>query len=233
MFDKYTKLLLHCNGADGSTSFPDSSNSNHTVTAYGNAQVDTAQYKFGNGSLLCDGTGDILTIPNHTDFDFGSGEFTIDFWVRFNSLANYQSLISKRATNTDFCPYQILVTSTDMWFYASVNGTMWDISLKWTYGASLTTNIWYHIAVVRNGNNWNLYIDGVSKASTSKSITPMTNTVPFCIGGNQDASESLNGWMDELRVSKGIARWIGNFAPPTQPYTYPKGGVAIGSPMIY
>lgn len=81
--DTYTKLLLHCDGTDGSTTFSDNGVTGHTVTANGNAQIDTAQSKFGNASGLFDGTGDYLTIPDHADWNFGTGNFTIDAWIRF------------------------------------------------------------------------------------------------------------------------------------------------------
>src|SRR3990167_9675179 len=82
--DAFTKLLLHCDGVDAATSFPDVSASAHTVTANGNAQVDTAQSKFGGASLIVDGTGDYLSVPDHADWDFGTGDFTVDFWFRRN-----------------------------------------------------------------------------------------------------------------------------------------------------
>ena len=83
--DAYTVLLLHCNGVDESTTFTDSSGggvgSPHTVTAVGNAQIDTAQKKFDTGSALFDGTGDYLSLEDSDDWDFGTGDFTVDCWI--------------------------------------------------------------------------------------------------------------------------------------------------------
>ena len=87
-------LLLHCDGTDGSTSFIDSSSSGHTVTAVGNAQIDTAQYKFGGASALFDGSGDYLTVPDSSDFNFGANPVTIDFWVKFNAITAEDGLLS-------------------------------------------------------------------------------------------------------------------------------------------
>ena len=78
-YDSYTKLMLHMEGSDGSTTFTDEIGK--AVTANGNAQIDTAQKKFGAASGLFDGTGDYLTLANSNDWSFGSGDFTIDFWV--------------------------------------------------------------------------------------------------------------------------------------------------------
>lgn len=86
--DQYTKLLLHCDGADASTTFTDASQAAHgNATPNGNAQVDTAQSKFGGASALFDGTGDFLSYADHADWHFGSGDFMADFWVRFNSVS--------------------------------------------------------------------------------------------------------------------------------------------------
>ena len=81
-----TVLLLHCDGTDGATTFTDSSDTSHTVTANGNAQIDTDQSKFGGASGLFDGTGDYLSIPDSADWDFGTGDWTIDFLIRFNAI---------------------------------------------------------------------------------------------------------------------------------------------------
>src|SRR3989338_6322305 len=83
--DSYTKLMLHMEGADAGTTFTDTETTPKAVTANGNAQIDTAQSKFGGASGLFDGAGDYLTIPSSSAFDFGTGNFTIDFWVRLAS----------------------------------------------------------------------------------------------------------------------------------------------------
>src|SRR3990167_4126243 len=80
-----TQLLLHCDGTDASTTFTDSGNTVHTVTANNSAQIDTAQKKFGTASgLFASATSDNLSVPDHADWDFGTSDFTIDFWFRFN-----------------------------------------------------------------------------------------------------------------------------------------------------
>lgn len=85
--DSDTSLLIHCDGADESTSFTDKSSTGHTVTATGDAQVATAQKKFGTGSCLLDGTGDYLSLADHNDWHLGGGApFTIDMQLRFGSL---------------------------------------------------------------------------------------------------------------------------------------------------
>jgi hypothetical protein len=87
--DSYTKLLLHFDGVNGATVFVDSAAS-RPVNAFGNIQINTAQYKFGGASGIFDGSGDYLTLVDSDDWYFGAGDFTIDFWVKFDSLTNLQ-----------------------------------------------------------------------------------------------------------------------------------------------
>ena len=88
-------LLLHGNGTNGSTTITDSSPSPKTVTAVGNAQISTAQSKFGGSSIAFDGTGDYLSVPNDGTLQMGSVDFTIEFWIYFNSLSGYQTPFDK------------------------------------------------------------------------------------------------------------------------------------------
>ena len=85
--DEYTKLLIHSNTTDGSTTFVDSSvgGSTHTITANGDVHHETDQAKFGASSIQFDGTGDFFSIPSSSDFAFGTENFTIDFWVYENA----------------------------------------------------------------------------------------------------------------------------------------------------
>src|SRR5690348_13011597 len=84
--DSFTTWLLHSDGTNASASFPDSSPSAHTQSAQGSAQVDTSQKEFGTGSGKYNGSTDWVQTANSSDFNFGTGDFTIDFWVRFNSV---------------------------------------------------------------------------------------------------------------------------------------------------
>ena len=101
--DSNTKLLLHFNEADGSTSISDSSPSGHSVSNAGNVQTDDAQGMFSTNSSLFDGTGDYWSVADSADWDFGTGDFTIDFWVRHSILpsnAQYQAYVDIDTFNT-------------------------------------------------------------------------------------------------------------------------------------
>jgi len=172
--DSDVKLLLHCNGADASTDFPDASDSNHTVTAGGNAQVDTAQKEFGTASALFDATRDYLTVPASSDFNVGSGNFTVDFWYRPNAAGiNKRNWFFASGTTDwkgvglDFNYTAGGRTGKAVGFYVSSNGSSWDLANADSSAGGgsgkivLAENTWHHIALVRNGNNWMTFINGV------------------------------------------------------------------------
>lgn len=215
--DSFTKLLLHCDGADGSTTFTDSSAGAHTVTAAGNAQIDTAQKKFGTGSLLCDGTGDFATSNDHADYELGSADFTIDKWVRWNSVGANQTLISKWFSTGNQRSWLIYYDGTNIRFQWSTDGSdSTSVARSW----SPSNGTWYHLAVVRTGSIIRIFIDGTQIGTDGAiSATIFNGTGALNIGGfNGDGTFPFNGWLDEIRLSPGIARWTSNFTPPTAAY---------------
>ena len=165
-------LLLHGNGANGSTTITDSSRFANTVTAVGNAQISTAQSKFGGSSLLFDGTGDRLTIPSSTDFAFGTGDFTVEAWVYEASRTTYPSVleIGNHLLNTGI----IFITNG-----SPGAGIYSDGFFAATTAGSLST--WNHYAWVRSGNFVRTYVNGVG--GTAASFTnSLTNTATVTIG---------------------------------------------------
>ena len=115
--DSYTKALLHFNGSDTSTTFTDESGK--TWTGAVTAQLDTAQKKFGTASLLLDGDSDYISTPDHADFDVGSGDFTIDFWVRFNAVPGagfYAALYSQRTTSSSNIAITLWYSGDYKWY---------------------------------------------------------------------------------------------------------------------
>ena len=213
--DEFTRLMLHCDGANDGTTFTDTSDSAHTVTPAGNTHTDTAVKKFGTASAQFDGTGDELEIANSDDFNFGTGDFTIDFWARFDSVStNNQQLIFKRNV-TYTGDYILWWSSTNgITITTGAGGSGTDSSQGATTGWADDT--WYHIAVVRNGTALKVYRDGTSLVSATNS-TDLDNTGNLFIASS-DGSGYFTGYMDEIRISKGIARWTAAFTPPVQAY---------------
>lgn len=219
--DAFTSLCLHCDGVDGSTSFPDASLSPKTVTAVAPAQVDTAQFVFGNASMLGDGLTSGLTSVDNAGFEFGAGNFTLDCRVRFNALpVGGVFFVSKyTTTGAQRCFYWGYdEPSSSMVFRYSTDGSS---STLLDQGWAPSTDTWYHVAVVRNGGNLLMFVDGTQLgAGDAIAGTLFDGTAALNIGAfNSVTGGWVDGWLDEVRVSKGIARWTANFTPPTEPYS--------------
>lgn len=211
--DSFAKLVLHADGTDAGTTFTDSSSSGHTVTAVGNAQLDTAQQKFGTASGLLDGTGDWLTVPDSADWDFGTGDFTVDAWVRFPTAGGSVS-------------NEVLVSRGNENFVIKISSDEIEVKLVSTTPITKATTIvvdtWYHIAVVRTGTDVMIFVDGTQIETTATSSVDVTYTDQLAIGVNDVAgtpAQPFGGWIDEFRWSKGIARWTTDFTPPTAAYS--------------
>jgi hypothetical protein len=218
--DSYTKALLHFDGADASTTITDESGK--TWTPAGTAQIDTAQYKW-TSSLLLDGDSDYISTPDHDDFNVGSGDFTIDFWVRFNALPGSLETItffSQRTATSENFSMALFFNPTLKWYFRySTDGSSYtNIEGLTTHTPSLNT--WYHVACVRNGSNFDIYIDGQKQTTKTISGTIYNSTAVFMIGAATPGAPVafFNGWIDEFRFSKGIARWTSNFTPQSYPY---------------
>ena len=222
--DANTVLLLHCDGAAGATAFPDSSATAKVATANGDAKVDTTSKKFGTGSLLLDGTGDYLSFVDSDDWHLFAGDCTIDCWVNFAALpgAGVQAMIfSQRLDGNNSQFLRILNTAGVYTFNLLVNNVS---AITASMNATLTPVVgaWHHFAVERHGANCNFYHNGVKLVTTVVTAFGAVANIagPASIGATPTAGSLITGRMDEIRVSKGIARYAGvAFTPPTQPYS--------------
>jgi hypothetical protein len=183
----------------------------------GNAQISTSVKKYGTGSMYFDGTGDWLSVPDSQNFNFGSGNFTIEFWIYLNSVSGTIGILGKRTNEANYAPFIMIVTSSALKVYMSINGSLWAVNGLST--STLSTSTWYNIAVTRSGSTVYMFLNGTSVGSTGTlSGALMTNTSPLYIGadsGSPSGSSTLNGYIDDLRITKGVARYTGNFTPPT------------------
>ena len=234
--DSYTKLLLHCNGTDGSTSFIDVSPSPKTVTAFGNAQIDTAQSVFGGASALLDGAGSYLSIPDDDDFDFGTGDLTVDCRVRFNALpvAGSASAFFHQYQNDDNRNHWDIYNSAGSrnFRFVSVSAAVINININ-SSALTLATNTWYHLAVVRSSNIFTFFQDGSAIGGAVTNTASIVNLGSSIFIGREPYAgfnDDFNGWIDEYRISKGIARWFTAFTSPTYEYGQNTGG-AISPPL--
>lgn len=219
-------LLCAFDGSDGATTATDDSTHAKTLTFVGNAQIDTAQSKFGGASLLLDGTGDRVTTPAAVadEFDFGAGQFTIECFVRFAVLdANSRALIARSGgiANTAGWVFTATAAGEVTFAYSSDGGTSFNNTLT-SSGAALTTGVWYHLAVDRSASNVvRLYKDGVMVGSSTLSATINNEGTTLAIGASNDSGATdTSGWFDEVRITKGVARYAsdGGFTVPTAAY---------------
>jgi hypothetical protein len=205
-------LLLHMDGTNASTTFTDSSSNALTVTANGNAQISTAQSKFGGASLLLDGTDDFLSINSNALFDL-TGNFTIELFARLSSFANDPVLVGRWGASNR-C-WLLGVTSTTVTMVTGNNGSL-DQVITRTTAATLATNTWYHFAVTRAGSTVRIFVDGVQVGANGTASGNCSGTQSVRVGINGDGNvNDFNGYIDELRITKGVARYTANFTAPT------------------
>lgn len=210
-------LLIHSNDANESTTFTDSGPTGHTITANGNVQHCTDQSKFGKSSIWFDGTGDYLSLADHADWNMGTGEFTIDFWVNFYDLDN-EGFFSQYEDNQNYviCYYNI-----GKIFFQIVDANVSELFMDYAWSPS--NNTWYHIAIIRgwggNVDDWAITINGIIVKTKTDSDDWSDYAGTFYIGRAYSTSNQyLHGWMDEFHIVKGKAVWTANFTPPTRPY---------------
>jgi hypothetical protein len=199
-------LLLHGNGTNGSTTFTDSSSNSLIVTGFGNAQIDTTIKKFGTGSLEFDGNGDYLSVATNALFNFGTGNFTIECFVyRPNQTGGF--FASSSGSGGLF--FGILGDGLQIGFGRT--GIAWDYQVA----HNMAINTWYHVAITRSGTTMRLFVNGTQvgvNVTNSRSYDISTTSLTI---GSQGAAFYLNGYIDDLRITKGVARYTANFTPPS------------------
>jgi hypothetical protein len=214
IIDVNTKLLLHCNGDDGSTIFTDECE--NIMTANFDAKIKQDQKKFGSASGYFDGTDDSVTTPATSDFAFGAGDFTVDYWVRHKTVATwyyYYFDLMDGYSGTGIC---VRWSGFAHLLQLFIGGTFYS-SASWTP----TANIWYHMAVVRTSGKIKIFINGTqlgTDISDSYSISVSSgDEVKIGNAISVDLTLGMYGWIDEFRISNN-ARWITDFFVPTSEY---------------
>lgn len=219
--DPDTILLLHFEGVDGATTTTDGSTggagSPHTITLQGDAEIDDAQKKFGNTSVVLDGDADYVDCGDSADWTF-SGDFTVECWFRITSLPADWYEVGILEQYQDASNYWTL----NLFNYQS-EGTYNLTWIMWSGGGNVlshvdsaitpSTNTWYHIAGVRSGNNINTYFNGTKGSTTTTYSSAWPNFAGVLSAGRGvDGRLFVGGWIDEVRVSK-VARYTSSFTP--------------------
>ena len=179
----------------------------NNLDTVGNAQIDTAVKKYGTGSLEFDGSSDYLEIKNNPELDLSGGKWTVECWVYPTAnYSTYRTIFTKRVSGTGTTSYQgYLRTSTGVISY--YNGSNIESSTV------LTSNQWSHCAWVYDGTNINIYVNGTSVLSSAVTMTEVDQ--PLVIGGARGYSEWFGGYLDDFRITKGVARYTSSFTPPS------------------
>lgn len=209
--NSYTKSLLHFNSEL-------TDESGKTWTAAGHAAVSTAQQKFGAGSLYCDGTGDYIYTADHSDFNVGNGLFTISMWSR-QSVSDTKCLFSKRANSSAYAYMLVFMFGGNYNFFASSNGSSWDLANGLSIGA-ISVNNWQYISISRDATNIYCALGGTITQTIATTASINVNSSDFRIGAESDGY-SMNGYVDEFIFKKGECLYTANYSVPTAEFAPP------------
>jgi hypothetical protein len=221
-------------GANGSTGAPgmtDESSSTHgTATVNGAAQIQTAQFQWGTSSLHTNNViqTDYISFPDSNDWVLSSAnsdQFTIECWIRYNTLSS-GGIAGQWSGSTDRSWQFYALNTGQLQFMMSNDGTTQNINMS-TTGTAMTTGTWYHIAVDKDATGKiRLYIGGVMRNSfTPANSAAFNSSRPLYIGtaAQVTGDHARDGWTDELRITKGVARYATDtsFTVPTA--AFPRG----------
>ena len=193
----------------------------NNLETVGNAQVATSPVKYGSGSMAFDGNGDYLvSYASNPGLLLGTAPFTIEFWFNTNSSTQYAQFIGNENGASGDNGFTILInvtssTSGDIGVYRGATGLINSASGNYR-------NVgWVHLAFVRDGQGSRLYINGIQQGSTtaSQATTDFNANGGFrwVIGANlRSTGRDYLGYLDDLRVTNGVARYFANFTPPQQ-----------------
>jgi hypothetical protein len=177
------------------------------------ARVVTSTYKYGSGSYYFDGTGDYLSVASNDLFNFGTGDFTIEVWAYINSINLYAGFIDTRTLGATLQNWVFGV-------YAS-GGNKLDFiygSTRLTSAATASTGQWTHFAVTRSSGTIRLFINGVVDINTATYTSAINASRTQPVVGAVIDPYYLNGYIDDLRITNGYARYTANFTAPTAPF---------------
>jgi hypothetical protein len=212
-FYSSVSLLHRYNGTNASTTMTDEGPLAITSTANGNAQLTTTSPKFGTACLTLDGTGDWVATATHASgFSFGTGDFTVELWVKSSQTSRADIICQTGAFNGGGGWWGLIAnvfSSGNVEWYeggtSRINGT----STGWNNGS------WHHIAVTRSGTSVKMFVDGTQVGSTyTTSYTYGEATKGISIGIQNGGTGPLNGQLDNVRITKGVARYTANFTAP-------------------
>ena len=210
--------LLHFDGTNGSTVITDNSKNNLYVTASNGAFISTVQSKFGGASVFLDGTNDYLVSQTTPMLTFGTNDLTVELWIyqTVSSVSAYKALVGDD-----------VYSSVGGWILYSYNNqlNLWKGGTEIiSPSGTLTLNSWNHIVWTRASGNNRIFINGTQVGSTVSDSTNYVSSVIY-IGASKTNTLNFAGYIDELRITNGYARYTSNFTPPTAAFSNTGGDV--------
>ena len=215
-FDQYgdnVSLLMHMDGTNNQISFSnsDSSKYNRQVNRYGDTKLSSDQAYFGTTSAYFDGSGDYLAVPNASDMSFGTGDFTVELWV---NIPNYGRDNFIFGTTTPGKLMIQIINGGQLWM--GRHNIVWDVGPGHGLYTNIQPNTWAHLAVTRSQGSVRVFVNGSMIGSPVSSSN--IYDIDTLLIGSHDNSSFFNGYMDDLRVTNGIARYTSNFSIPTEAF---------------
>ena len=189
----------------------------NNLETVGDAKLSTAIAKFGGSSMAFDGTGDYLPSSDNLSLGFGSGAFTVEGWIYLNNTSGTKGIVFGRGNNS----FGFRVGQSYLGNVNGLNIVKSGVADLDYCAFTFVTNTWYHIAVVRSGTTIYFFVNGTQQTtlgSGAGSFNYVNPTSGFYVGCNNDTNEQFAGYIDDLRITKGYARYTSNFTPPTSAF---------------
>jgi hypothetical protein len=161
--------------------------------------------KYGTGSMEFDGTGDYCVLPSNPNLALGSGDFTIEMWLYSTATGAAQNILDARLSSTGYTIQK--AATNEIYFYS-------EVAASTIVEAALTANQWVHVAIVRSSGTITLYLDGTS-ADTGANTSNYTSQIAVIGARFSKDQQYYTGYIDDLRITKGVARYTAAFTPPT------------------
>lgn len=209
-YGDYVSLLMHMDGNNNDISFIDSSSNDRDVIRNGDTKLSSTSSMFGGTSAYFDGSGDYLTVPDASNMSFGTDDFTIELWV---NLPNYNGNKFLFGTNTSN-NFMMMIIDGELWM--GRHQAVWDVGPGHGLHTNIQPNTWAQITVTKHQGTVRVFVNG-SMIGSPISNSNSYNIDTLWIGGHSN-NEFISGYIDEIRITKGIARHVSNFTIQTEQF---------------